>query len=209
MDVNNMDEGWEKRFPLLRATGKENPFNVPDGYFDNMQQQISSRITIESVSSSDSNGNLAVPEGYFDTLEDQIMSSIRVGKFKDLTEDGGFTVPEGYFNSLNDSIKQKVGLVEKPKDAKVRTLVPSWLKYAAAACIMISASTGLYLFQKSDSIDKQLAYIPDEAIVDYLLVNSDAGDMPVIIDNINSTADISPEIELSDQEIEQYLEATL
>jgi hypothetical protein len=209
MDVNDMDERWDKRFPLLRAVGKENPFNVPDGYFDDMRQQVTSRIIIESITSSDSEGNLTVPDGYFDTLEDQIMSSIRVGKLKDLTEDGGFTVPEGYFNSLNDSIKQKAGLVEKPEDPKVRTLVPSWLKYAAAACMMISATAGLYLFQKSDSIDKQLAYIPDEAIVEYLLVNSDAGDMPVIIDNINSTADLNPEIELSDQEIEQYLETTL
>jgi hypothetical protein len=209
MDVNNMDEGWKEQSPLLRAAGKENPFSVPDGYFDDMQQQITSRIAIENISLSDSNGRLAVPEGYFETLEDQIMSSIRVEKLKDLPKDGGFSVPEGYFDTLNDSIKQQVGLVDKPKDAKVRTLVPLWLKYAAAACIMIAASAGLYLFQKSDTIDKQLAYIPDEAIVDYLLVNSDAGDMPVIIDNINSTADISPEIELSDQEIEQYLETTL
>lgn len=209
MDVNNMDEGWEKQIPLLRAAGKENPFDVPDGYFNNLQQQITSRIAIETVSPRDSNGNLAVPQGYFDTLEDQIMSSVRLEKLKNLTEEGGFTVPEGYFDSLNNSIKQKAGLVEKREDAKVRTLVPSWLKYAAAACIMISASTGLYFLQKSDSIDKQLAYIPDEAIVDYLLVNSDAGDMPVIINNINSTPDIGPEMELSDQEIEQYLETTL
>lgn len=209
MDVNNMDEGWEKQFPLLEAAGKKNPFNVPEGYFDDMQQQITSRIAIESASSSDSNGYLAVPEDYFDTLEDQIMSAIKVEKLKGLTEDTGFTVPEGYFNSLHDSIKQKAGIMEKPKEAKVRTLVPTWLKYAAAACIMISASTGLYLFQKSDSFEKKLAYIPDEAIVDYLLVNSDSGDMPIIIDNINSNTDLSPEIELSDQEIEQYLETTL
>lgn len=207
MDANNMNERWDKQFPLLGAVGKENPFIVPDGYFDNMQQQITSRIAVESVTSSDSS-SLSVPDGYFDTLEDQIMSSIRVEKLKESAEDAGFTVPEGYFDSLNDSLKLKVGLA-KSKDAKVRTLVPSWLKYAAAACIMISASAGYYLFQKSDSIDKQLAYIPDEAIVDYLLVNSDAGDMPVIIDNINSTADIGPQIELSDQEIEQYLETTL
>lgn len=208
MNANNMDERWGEQFPLLGAVGKKNPFNVPDGYFDSMQQQISSRIAIESVSSSDSKSSLTVPEGYFDTLEDQIMSSIRMEKLKESAEDGGFTVPENYFDSLNDAIKLKAGFA-KSKDAKVRTLVPSWLKYAAAACIMISASTGFYLFQKSGSIDKQLAYIPDEAIVNYLLVNSDAGDMPIIIDNINNTADISSELELSDQEIEQYLETTL
>lgn len=209
MDANNMNEGQDKQFPLLEAAGKRNPFNVPDAYFDDMKQQISSRIAIESASSSDLKGNFAVPEGYFDTLEDQIMSSIRVGKLMESTKEGGFNVPDAYFDSLHESIKQKAGMIQKPHEAKVRTLVPSWLKYAAAACIMISASTGLYFLQKPDSIDKKLAYIPEEAIVDYLLVNSDSGDMPIIIDNINNTTDLSAEIEISDQEIEQYLETTL
>lgn len=209
MDVNNMDEGWEKQSPLLNAAGKRNPFNVPDGYFDEMQQQITSRIAIESVVSSDLNQNLSVPEGYFDTLEDQIMSSIKVEKLRSLTDDDGFTVPEGYFNSLEESIKQKAGIQEKREEAKVRSLMPSWLKYAAAACIMIASVTGVYFYQKSNSIDAKLAYIPDEAIVDYLLINSDSGDMPVIIENLNNTTSVDSAIELSDQEIEQYLETTL
>lgn len=209
MDVNNMDEGWEKQSPLLNAAGKRNPFNVPDGYFDEMQQQITSRIAIESVVSSDLNQNLSVPDGYFDTLEDQIMSSIKVEKLRSLTDDDGFTVPEGYFNSLEESIKQKAGIQEKREEAKVRSLMPSWLKYAAAACIMIASATGVYFYQKSDSIDAKLAYIPDEAIVDYLLINSDSGDMPVIIENLNNTTSVDSAIELSDQEIEQYLETTL
>lgn len=209
MDANNMNEGWEKQFPLLESAGKRNPFNVPDDYFDDMEQQISSRIAIESASSSDLKGNFAVPEGYFDTLEDQIMSSVRVGKLVEPTNEGGFNVPDTYFDSLHESIKHTAGINHTSKEAKVRSLVPSWLKYAAAACIMISAGTGFYFLQKPASIDQKLAYIPEEVIVDYLLVNSDAGDMPLIIENINNATDLSAEIKISDQEIEQYLETTL
>lgn len=209
MDLNNMDERWEKQSQLLNAAGKRNPFNVPEGYFEEMQQQITSRIAIESKVASNSDGKFIVPDGYFDSLEDQIMSSIKTEKLKDLAKEDGFKVPEGYFDSLHEAIKVKAGITEKKTEVKVRKLAPSWLTYAAAACIMIAASTGFYFFQKSESIDTKLAYIPDEVIVDYLLINSDSGDMPVIIDNLNSTSDSNPGIELSDREIEQYLETTL
>lgn len=209
MDVNNMNEGWEKQSPLLNAAGKRNPFNVPDGYFAEMQQQITSRITVESAIPGDENRGFSVPEGYFATLEDQIISSVKTEEIRSRADNEGFTVPHDYFESLQESILQKTGITSKPAEAKVRRLAASWLSYAAAACIMIATGTGLYFYQKSESIDAKLAYIPDEAIVDYLLINSDAGDMPVIIDNLNNTEDIEPAIELSDQEIEQYLETTL
>ncbi|EOR92501.1 hypothetical protein ADIARSV_4306 [Arcticibacter svalbardensis MN12-7] len=210
MDLDNMNEDWEEQAPGLAATGKRNPYTVPTDYFNEMQHQLSSRIKLESMYGTNSAEIFEVPDQYFEELEGHILTSIKAEQFKDNIKEDGFTVPEGYFNSLQASIQQKIANQPNKKEVKIRRLVPSWLSYAAAACLIISISTGLYFYQKqASSIETKLAYMPDDAIIDYLLINSDSGDLPVIIDNLNSTSSVNSELGIPDAEIEEYLESTL
>ncbi|WP_069660900.1 hypothetical protein [Arcticibacter eurypsychrophilus] len=210
MDLDNTNGDWEKQAPELAATGRRNPYTVPTDYFNEMQQQLSSRIKLELLYGTDSAEIFEVPDQYFEELEGNILTSIKADQFKDSTKEDGFTVPEGYFNSLQASIQQKISNQTSIKEVKIRRLVPSWLSYAAAACLIISISTGLYFYQKqTSSIETKLAYMPDDAIIDYLLINSDSGDLPVIIDNSNSTSAVNSELGIPDAEIEEYLETTL
>ena len=210
MDLDNMNEDWEKQAPRLAATGKSNPYAVPADYFNEMQQQLSSRIKLENLYGTSSAGIFEVPDQYFEELENHILTSIKADQLKDSIKEDGFTVPDGYFNSLQSSIQQKISNQTSKKEVKIRRLVPSWLSYAAAACLIISISTGIYFYQKQNAtLETKLAYIPDDAIIDYLLINSDSGDLPVIIDNLNSTSSVKSELGISNAEIEEYLDTTL
>lgn len=207
MDLENMNEDWEIQAPRLVATGKRNPYAVPADYFNEMQQQLLSGIKLERLYGTNSAEIFEVPDQYFEELEDHIINSIKTDQS---VKQDGFTVPEGYFNTLQSSIKLKIANPTDTKEVKVRRLIPSWLSYAAAACLLISVTTGIYLYQKPTStLETKLAYISDDEIIDYLLINSDSGDLPAIIDNLNSTTEVNSELGIPDADIKEYLETTL
>lgn len=208
MDLDNIHEGNEKQAPGLAAVGKRNPFEVPADYFGEMGQRISARVAIESLSGSDSDKVFQVPEGYFNSLNENILTSLKANQLKDSISKDGYAIPDGYFDSLQSEI---LGKVNPPvqKEATIRRMTPVWLKYAAAACITAAIGTGVYINQKADKIETRLANVSDDAIVDYLLIYSDSGDMPLIVDNLSNITEVDSDPGISEQEIEQYLETTL
>lgn len=71
------DEEIKKSAPMLSAMKKENPFTVPEGYFDSLESEVMKKIEalpdFESVSGKNP---FAVPEGYFDSLPASIQERI-------------------------------------------------------------------------------------------------------------------------------------
>lgn len=208
MDLDNIHEGNEKQAPGLAAVGKRNPFEIPADYFSEMEQRISGRVAIESLAGRDSSTAFQVPDGYFNSLEDNILTSLKANQLKDTIGNKGYTIPEGYFDSLQSEILEKVNPAVQA-EAKIRSITPFWLKYAAAACITVAIGTGIYINQKASKIETRLANISDDVIVDYLLIYSDSGDMPLIVDNLSNITEVDSDLGISEQEIEQYLETTL
>lgn len=106
MDFDEMNEGWEKQAPTLAAIEKENPFLLPTGYFekmaeqihaqinihqfdtdssilempenyfDNLEERITSVIKMEQLKGSDVSEIYTIPENYFNTLEGEITSKV-------------------------------------------------------------------------------------------------------------------------------------
>ena len=211
MDLNNMNEDWKREVPALAAMEKTNPFTVPENYFDELSEQLQTRIRIEALANKDAGTTFKIPEAYFDTLEDRIYSSIR---FETLREDlpaDGFSVPDRYFESLQERIIENTS-AKTEGGAIVRRLVPGWIKYAAAACITTFIGLAVYQtnFQPADAVHSQLSEIPDEAIVKYLQVSSGPADGATITESFDKMRDLSAlSPDLSDKEIENYLESTL
>lgn len=206
MDLNEMDENWQKVAPTLAAIEKTNPFSVPDGYFDQMQQQLQSRIGIAQFDNEEPYFN--VPDNYFETLESKITSVINLEHLKEISDNQAFSIPENYFDTLEEKIKAKIGSeVLKTSQPKVRRLFSSWKTYAAAASITAIISFGIYFNSKNNNLEAQIAKLPADDIVEYLQLYSDAGDAPIIIKNLGTEFDISElSPDVTEQEIEQYLE---
>lgn len=209
MDLNEMNENWQEHAPTLAAMEKTNPFSIPDGYFEEMQQQLHSRIRIRQF---DDNENVfKIPDDYFETLEDKLISISKLEGLKGNSHTEILPVPQGYFDTLEQRIKAKLEAEElNAAPTKIKRLYSNWITYAAAACITAIISLGIYYNTQNNNIEAQMAKLPADEIVDYLQLYTDAGDAPMIINSIGADVDIS-EIgsEVSEQEIEQYLELNL
>src|ERR1700761_1298481 len=99
----NRDRGnreWLNDYMSLKQVNPNNPFTVPEGYFDSLDEQILSKIKLEELKG---NG-FTVPDGYFDELAGNIQSRIAVEEALD-KEAVGFAVPEGYFGNLEQQIQ--------------------------------------------------------------------------------------------------------
>jgi hypothetical protein len=203
-----MNEDWQKEAPILAAMDKTNPFLVPDGYFEEMHQQLQSRITISEFDNEESFFKL--PDNYFDTLTEKIISINKLEQLKQSSGSEIFSVPANYFNNLEASIKSTIAIEPVKQEAKIRSLTSSWVTYAAAASITAIISLGIYFNSRNNNIETQIAQLPADEIVNYLQLYSDAGDAPVIIENLDNTPQLSEMgSKITDQEIEQYLESNL
>ncbi len=197
---------WLKDAPTLAAVGKKIPFTVPSGYFEDLSDNLKSRILIESRRF-ENEEEFRVPHGYFEQLSSSIENRISLENIRALAPSSGFEVPDNYFSNLTERINSRL---EKPAkvNTPVRTLLNSWVSYAAAACITVMIGTGLYFNSADYQFGNQLSEIPDQEIMNYLQVHSTAGDTPFIIENLNPEEFEQIDSDVSSEELEQYINST-
>lgn len=207
MDLNELNEDWQKSAPKLAAIEKANLFKVPEGYFEIMADQLNSQIKVLSLD--DAKDIYSVPNDYFSTLSENINSRIKLEDQKETLVP--FSVPDKYFENLQKNVQAKINSsTEQATKPFVKRIINNWITYAAAACITAVIGLSIYTANSSDSISKQMAALPSDAIADYLKLHSDAADGFMIISNLNTKTDVSAiETDLSDAEIEHYLESNL
>jgi hypothetical protein len=123
---NTHNEDWLSGLP------KKSGFDVPEGYFDAVEDQFSAKLREESLP--DETG-FDVPEGYFDALEDKLQTRLIQ---ESLPRESGFGVPEGYFDSLEDTILAKVDLPKEVKVIPLRTRILRISSIAAVFAIMLT-----------------------------------------------------------------------
>lgn len=149
--------------PVLAEISPVNVFTVPEGYFDQLAVEI--LLKKEPVAE---NGSLlsgsksqafSVPGGYFEGLAGSIMNRIKTEPVTDAREEISilspmlagisrempYQVPRSYFDNLAGRI------LDQRQEAKVvsitaarRSLVPRWMRVAAAACIAGLLMFGIY-----------------------------------------------------------------
>lgn len=190
--------------PVIAAIEKNNPFKVPDGYFENLSNDIMLGIGIEyGVNQQDSHLTSAadVPIGYFDSLAQDVLQKIKllttedaVSELKSLSpmlysiqHENIFEVPEGYFEGLSEDVLNKV----MPKQARVITMqrrTSIIFKYAVAAVFTGVMALGVFKF--TGNADKEMV-------------------LPAYVKiGLNDIKDVDQELaSISDNEIVKYLEA--
>jgi hypothetical protein len=147
-DMENRD--WINEFEALKKVSPGNPFSVPTGYFDNLDERIMSVKNLEELKNGQplngfslpenyfdeltgniqsriilenhkSNEEFSVPENYFEELINNIQSRIALEQFKN--EDEAFSVPEGYFDELTNNIQSRI-VLEEYKNEEAAFSVP-------------------------------------------------------------------------------------
>ncbi|HTN19489.1 MAG TPA: hypothetical protein VL125_03395 [Pelobium sp.] len=173
----------EKEGPFLAKLSRENSFKTPEGYFENLPEQVLSQIKLDKLAGNET--HFKVPVDYFENLGHKIQSEVYLDSIK--TENDGFNVPANYFSDSQKSIQNSVNI--KPKTSKVIGL--HFIRYAAAACILLTTSLGIYFNVKNEtSLDSQLSKIPAKEIESYLNQHTDGNDLPMLIDNIDENLSI-------------------
>ncbi len=88
----------------------------------------------------------------------------------DIEKNEPFGAPDGYFESLSDRIMDRIDEEEvKPEDNR-RFLQP-WMRYAAAACVVLLATLVFFINQDNQAgptAEELLSEVSNEAILDYL-----------------------------------------
>ena len=120
----------------------------------------------------------------------------------------GFAIPNEYFET------GKVEIISKIRFKKLyfgKIISINFLKYAAAACILLTISFGIYFnIQHSNNVNYQLSKVSDEAIESYLKQTVEATDVPVIIENLENKPVFSLDgNQLHADDIDAYLKTSL
>nr|MBC7614400.1 hypothetical protein [Pseudopedobacter sp.] len=191
---------WEKEAPHLYAISKENAFKVPERYFNELHPHILSQVTLEELGKE---SVFEVPENYFNQLQSQIISQIKIDEL--INQNNGFKAPEFFLKEAQQKIK--IAVKTPKKFTKIFNL--NFIRYAAA-CILLTTSVGIYLnVSRQQNVSYQLSKLPNEAIENYLLLHTDANDLPTILNNLDDKSVFSlDKDQLTDDQIKDYLKYT-
>jgi len=107
IDIENKE--WPEDGKLPDLVGKANPFAVPEGYFEGLDECIMAAVRMEELKSDAP--DFTVPEGYFEQLTGNIQARIAVEDAIN-KQDAGFTVPAAYFENLSDNIQSRIAVEE-------------------------------------------------------------------------------------------------
>jgi hypothetical protein len=173
------DRKWLDDYMSLKQINPNNPFTVPEGYFDEFENRVTSYIHLDELRPADAE-NFTVPENYFDELSSNIQSRINIE-----VENTGFDIPENYFDTLQEHINARIAVEEVLEETDKHFTVPAnyferlnqdilnktvnlqttqrrgivrkmfatgAFKYAAAACFALVIGTGVYIRQITDPV---------------------------------------------------------
>lgn len=204
------------------------PYQVPQGYFNNLAPEIADQIQLSEGALTDLPKQLpfSVPEGYFQSLPQSILQKIQEEEPSVPAIPNPMKAPDGYFEQLPGQILMAVRQSERetaPEPAKqpTRTIafnrVFRWkpLRYAAAACLVIAIGLGWYRYNLESTPQnymRQLANISQEELQSYILYNIDDFETEDLLTAIDlpeeGGSSLDPVSRFSDEYIIQYLDET-
>lgn len=188
-DIENNE--WKAEAPYLAGLKKENPFSVPEQYFDALPETIINSVYLSDLKEEMPVPGFSVPDQYFSSLQDRILAETGGGILNSLPSSEGFSVPDQYFQKLQSKILDRVAVEKQTPSAAEEEVLPVkaeskivrlWrsglLKYASAACFVLATTFGLYLNQQhqitaaasaNDLANEQMLYdISEQDVIDHV-----------------------------------------
>lgn len=162
---------------------------VPEGYFENLSNHILAKIKASAENAPNE--------------EEEILSPL----LSSLNKSNPLTVPAGYFENLSDQVLAKVRISQP---AKVVSMRSGWWKAAAAAVIATTIGISTYFFndttngnhpgteqtyasianqyKTTEQIDKGIASLTDDEIINYLEDHGNVLDENVLINGTDQSS---------------------
>ena len=208
MNPNITDNDWNgDHSSIIETVGNGNPFSTPELYFESLNKNIISTLTLSKLTKKDQ-PDFTTPNQYFDNLTEVIESRVKLEGLKAQMNGDGMTHDSNYFELSRKEILNKVSLISN-KNHKVINLNRSWLKYAAAASIVIAITASIFLRKSSDPINSQLANIPETEIINFLQIEAETADITTVVESIDYTELSKLDQNISDEDISQYIKTSL
>jgi len=179
---------------LSKIVGKNHGFNVPDAYFNTVENGVFAEINASKINTDKT--IYKTPDTYFESVEDLVVTKIKVGIFQKETSR---SVPESYFETLEDTVFNRI-----KKTSKVSTL-KKLSKYVAPIAIAASFLIIFILNSTSNNITfETLATSEIEEFIENGNINYDAESLASIFPEVTleETNYISA---LSDSDVLNYL----
>lgn len=155
--------------PGLNDMGTSPVFNVPGGYFDEFPDLLMDRIKAEEIN-------------------DELTEFPRLSTIPRINP---FSVPEGYFEGLTKTIGHKKFEEAPGRVVKMGRKISLYKKCLIAAALAGVISVGAVILSRqlsSNSMDKQLAQLSDQDMIDYLQYRTDDFDNENIFANASTEA---------------------
>lgn len=205
MKIENSDKDWLKEAPTLAKISRENPFTVPSAYFESLNENLNTLAKLENARF-ENEDEFNLPENYFNQLAGRIEDRIAIDTIQNLAPADGFKVPDAYFGSLAERINSRID--EKQAPAKLKEMFPSWIRYSAAASVVLMIGIFFYFNSSSYVFNKQLSKVPDQDIINYLQFHSTVNDNQYLIEHITEDGLQQVSADVSEEDIEQYINST-
>jgi len=171
---------------------KENPFKIPKGYFDTVEDDVFAEISAENFPKKDGFSN---PSGYFENVENKIIKKLHDDEGHIKT---GFEVPENYFESLEKKVITNISSADKPskvidfKSIVLKRIIPIAVAASLLLIIYLNSNNENTTFESIASSDIEL-WIEND------LITLDADDIAEVYkDTELDTQEIFEENELED-----------
>ena len=203
------------------------PYQVPQGYFENLPDIILARIKMDRLNAAEEISELSpllaglsrkmpfdVPAGYFgenaETLK-SITSEEESMVLSFISKDMPYQVPAGYFANFPEIMLEKLA----KKEAKVIPVMRrKWMRMAVAASITaIMAISGFLYFNNRNEISpagteivsNELKKVSSEEL-DAFIKSTTGGNQPSASDNVTASEDANALLnDVSDKELEAFL----
>lgn len=222
--------------PVVAQAGFENPYDVPQGYFDNFAAILLQRIKAGEASTAkeeletlspllsglSKKTPFSAPAGYFDELTDNAVAGAKAidfvnGELENLSPlmsslkgKNVYEVPAGYFEQLPAQMLQKA----KSQPAKVVSMnfTRKVVRYAAAAVVAGLIVAAAWMYMGSKETEPGLAgieLISDEALENYVenqVVS--LAETTIIAANAEIEAEDLKDMlaDVSDEELQKYVD---
>ncbi|MES2826540.1 MAG: hypothetical protein V4687_00220 [Bacteroidota bacterium] len=200
MAENLENEDWRKEAPKLSGIPVREIFSVPEGYFEELTNKITSSVYLESLTNESLESGYSLPANYFDDLSGNIQTSAFLDSIKPSSESELYKVSDQYFEKSRLVILSKT--IDAGKKPKILRLWQSdLLKYASAACFVIVAGFGVY-FNQDNGVKATATASYSDAATEQMLFDIDED---VIIEHIQSTSPQAVSTSNDQAELETYI----
>ncbi|WP_158796828.1 hypothetical protein [Pedobacter sp. L105] len=207
MKTDAENNEWKAEAPYLASLPIQNPFLIPEQYFNSLPDLINSSVYFEELKDAIPASGFTVPSSYFSDAQSRFAKAIASDIDDEEADEAitfslpkadGYTTPDLYFETLSSRILEKTtghNISGKKSSKIVRLWHSGLLKYASAACFVLVSTFGLYINHQRESMNTEVAN-------EQMLYDIDEQD---IIDNIQGTNVDAQSTNTTNTDLETYI----